>query len=194
LKDKLAPQPVARALRYAAGGISGAAQRTQLVRARLERGAQGREGPVRAMANALKQEIAELEKDVLYLQDLLDQARLQDMAELGKELAASRRELARLAEKLRKAPDEAAKKELLAEVARLRERVNDLMQRMAELAKGIRDEHLNEEAVESVQKEQDLMSQLDDIQRKLQNDKVDEALKQLDQLGRQLEQLEQNLQ
>jgi hypothetical protein len=193
LRDKLAPQPVGRALRYAASGLSEAAQRTQLLRMRLDRGAAGHEGAVRGLANALRQEIAEEEKDVLYLEDLLDQARLADMAELGKELAASRRELARLAEKLRSKPDEATKKELLAEVARLRERINDLMQRMAELARGIRDEHLNEEAVKTAEQEQDLMSQLDDIQRKLQGDKVEEALKQLDALGRQLEQLEQNL-
>ncbi len=191
--DELAPKSVARALKYAASGLSEAAQRTEMVRARLEHGTAGREGIARALVSALRQEIAEEEKDVLYLEDLLDQARLNDMAELSKELAASRRELARLAEKLRSAPDEATKKEVLAEVARLRDRINELMQRMSELAKGIRDEHMNEEAVQTAQKEQDLMSQLDDIQRKLQGDKVDEALKQLDQLGRQLEQLEQNL-
>ena len=194
VKDKLAPQPVARALKYAASGLSEAAQRTQLTRARLSHGLQNYQNADRGLQNALKQEIAEEEKDVLYLEDLLDQARLADMAELGKELAASRRELARLAEKLRKAPDESTKKELLAEVSRLRERINDLLQRMSELARGIRDEHLNEEAVKTAQEEKDLMAQLDDIQRKLQGDKIDEALKQLDQLGKQLEQLEQSLQ
>jgi hypothetical protein len=109
-------------------------------------------------------------------------------------MAASRRELARLAEKLRKVPDEQTRKELLAEVERLRERIQDLMSRMAELAKGIRDEHLNREAMESVEKEQDLLGQLSDIQKKLQSGNVDEALKELDSLGQQLEKLESELQ
>ena len=193
LKDKLAPKAVGRALRYAATSLAPALQRTSIARAPLSRGAQGREGAGRVFSAALQNEVREEEKDVLYLQDLLDRARLDAMQELGKELAASRRELARLAEKLRKAPNEATKKEVLAEVARLRERINDLMQRMGELARGIRDEHLNEEAVKTHEKEQDLMSQLDDIQKKLQGDKIDEALKQLDQLSQQLEKLEQNL-
>jgi len=191
--DKHAPQAVGRALRYAASGLSEAAQRTQIARLPLEHGAAGREGSARGFARALGTEVKEIEKDVLYLEDLLDQARLDDMAEIGKELAASRRELARLAEKLRNARDEETKKQILAEVARLRERINELMERMAELAKGIRDEHLNEEAVRAVQQEKDLLGKLDDIQKKLQGDKVDEALKELDQLGRDLERLEQQL-
>ena len=116
------------------------------------------------------------------------------MQELGKELAASRRELGRLAEKLRKAPDEETRKQLLSEVERMREHIQDLMSRMSELAKGIQDEHLNREAAEAVEKEQDLLGQLSDIQKKLQSGKVDEALKELDRLSQQLEKLEQDLQ
>ena len=194
IKDKLAPRAVGRALRYAASSLGPALQRTSLARAPLSHGAQGRDGNARQLAQALQNEIREEEKDVLYLEDLLDKARLDAMQELGKELAASRRELARLAEKLRKAPDEATKKEVLAEVERLRERIQDLMARMAELAKGIRDEHLNEEAMQSVEKEKDLLGQLSDIQKKLQNGKIDDALKDLDKLGQDLDKLEQQLQ
>ncbi|MFL5247778.1 MAG: DUF4175 family protein [Myxococcales bacterium] len=193
LKDKLTPKAIGRALRYAASGLSPAVRRTSLARAPLARGSEAGPSPVRALDRALRAEIAEEEKDILYLEDLLDRARIDAMQELGKELAASRRELARLADKLRKAPDEETKREVLAEVARLRERIQDLMQRMAEMAKGIRDEHLNQEAIENVEKQQDLLSQLSDIQRKLQSGKIDDALKQLDQLGQKLADLEKNL-
>jgi Domain of unknown function (DUF4175) len=193
LKDKLAPKAVGRALRYAASGLSPAVRRTSLARAPLSRGSENASGAARSLDRALKGEIAEEEKDILYLEDLLDRARIDAMQELSKELSASRRELARLAEKLRKAPDEETRRQALAEVERLRERIQDLMQRMAEMAKGIRDEHLNEEAVANVERQQDLLSQLSDIQRKLQSGKVDDALKQLDQLGQELDQLEKNL-
>ena len=192
LKDKLSPKGVGRALRYASSGLLQAVQRTSIARAPLSRGA-AQDGTARLFQHALRGEIAEEEKDVLYLEDLLDKARLDAIQELGRELAASRRELARLAEKLRRAPDEATKKEVLAEVERLRERIQELMSRMSELAKGIRDEHLNQEAVESVQKEQDLLGQLSDIQKKLQSGKVEDALKQLDELGAQLDKLEKDL-
>jgi len=194
LKDKLAPRAVGRALRYASTGLGPAIQRTSLSRAPLSRGSAGREGTARGLATALANEIREEEKDILYLEDLLDRARLDAMQELGKELAASRRELSRLAEKLRKAPDDATRKELLAEVERLRERIQDLMSRMSELAKGIQDEHLNQEAAQSMEKQQDLLSQLSDIQKKLQSGKIDDALKDLDRLSQQLEKLENDLQ
>ena len=194
LKDKLAPRAVGRALRYASTSLSPALQRTSIARAPLSHGAQARDGSVRNFGLALQNEIREEEKDVLYLQDLLDRARLDAMQELGKEMAASRRELTRLAEKLRKAPDEATRKELLAEVEHLRERIEELMQRMSELARGIQDEHLNQEAAQSMEREQDLLGQLSDIQKKLQAGKVDEALKELDRLSQQLEKLEKDLQ
>src|SRR5204863_364979 len=180
--------------RYASTGLGPAVHRTSLARAPLSRGASGRDGALRGFNGALQAEIREEEKDVLYLEDLLDRARLDAMQEQGKELAASRRELAGLAEKLRKAQDEDTKKELLSEVERLRERIQDLMSRMSELAKGIQDEHLNREAAEAMQKEQDLLGQLSDIQKKLQNGKIDDALRQLDKLSQQLERLEKDLQ
>jgi len=194
LKDKLAPKAVGRALRYASTSLGPALQRTSIARAPLSRGTEGHEGAARNFRSALANEIREEEKDVLYLQDLLDRARLDAIQELGKELAASRRELARLAEKLRKANDEETKTELLSEVERLRERIQDLMARMSELARGIQDEHLNREAAESMEKEQDLLGQIVDIQKKLQAGKVDEALKQLDRLSQQIEKLERDLQ
>ena len=193
IRDKLAPREVGRALRYAASSLGPAVRRTSLSRAPLSRGSAGLDGAQRNFARALQAEIAEEEKDILYLQDLLDKARLDAMQEIGKELAASRRELARLADKLRKAPDEETKRQILSEVERMRERIQDLMARMQEMARGIRDEHLNAEAMENVERQQDLLSQLSDIQRKLQSGKVEDALKQLDQLGQDLEKLEKGL-
>ena len=57
---------------------------------------------------------------------------------------------------------------------RLKDRINDILQRMQEMAKSIQDEHLNEDAMKAME-ENDLVSQLNDIQKKLQGDKVDEA-------------------
>src|SRR5207248_3849542 len=136
---------------------------------------------------------AKEEKDGRYGRDFLAKAGPDASKGIGKRRAAARRGLARLAEKLRKAPDEETKRQILSEVERMRERIQDLMARMQEMARGIRDEHLNAEAMENVERQQDLLSQLSDIQRKLQSGKVEDALKQLDQLGQDLEKLEKSL-
>jgi myosin heavy subunit len=47
--------------------------------------------------------------------------------------------------------------------------------------------------MQNLERQQDLLSQLSDIQRKLQSGNVDEALKQLDKLGQDLERLEKSL-
>jgi hypothetical protein len=204
-KDKLAPKALGRALRNVQQQLSPLVLRTQGARAPFLPPATGAatpglqapqalEGARRGLAHALSAEVQEEEKDVLYLEDLLDKARLEDLAEVQRELARDRRELARLAEQLRSTKDAAAQKALLDEVARLRDRVQELLQRMAEMAKGIQDEHLNQEAVETVQKEQDLLTQLSEVQKKLQSGDVDAALSQLDALGQQLDKLEKQLQ
>ena len=54
----------------------------------------------------------ELEKGVLYLEQLLDKRRAEDLVRLAKDLAERRRDLADLMEKYRAAPTEEAKKEL----------------------------------------------------------------------------------
>ena len=192
-KDKLAPRALGRALKYVASGISPLVQRTMIARAPFARSMPGSAGAQKQLARALEGEVREEEKDVLYLDDLLDHARIDDVQELQRELKKSREELKRLAEKLRSAPDEATKKQILAEVQRLRERVTELMQRMAEMAKGINDEHLNQDAAQSIDKENDVMAQLSDVQKKMQAGDVDAALSELAKLDENLEKLEKNL-
>ena len=54
----------------------------------------------------------ELEKDVLYLEQLFDKRRAEDLVRMAKDLASRRRELASLLEKYKQAPSEQAKKDL----------------------------------------------------------------------------------
>ncbi len=191
--DKLAPRALGRALKYVASGLSPLVQRTVIARAPLSKPGAATPGALKLLARALGNEMAEEEKDVLYLSDLLDQSRLDDIRQLREEMKRSREELKKLAEKLKNAPDEQTKKQVLAEVERLKDRAQELMKRLQQLAKGVNDEHLNQEALESAQKEQDLMSQLNDVQKKMQSGDTDAALSELDKLNKTLEQLEQNL-
>ncbi|WP_246357711.1 DUF4175 family protein, partial [Pyxidicoccus fallax] len=139
------------------------------------------------------EEIDEAEKDILYLESLLDRQKLEALQDLAKQLANERRELSNLVEQYKNNPDDAARQAVMEQIQQLKQRINELMQRMAEMRKGIRDEHLNAEALQEMMKEQDLQSALDDVEKLMREGKTDEALAKLQQLGMQMDEMLQNL-
>jgi hypothetical protein len=134
-------------------------------------------------------EIRETEKDVLYLEALLDKQKLQDLRELAQQLSRERRELASLIEQYKQTQDPKLQQQILEQVKALRERIDELMQRMSELASGIRDEHLNAEALKQMMEEKDLSSGLDQIEKLMREGKAEEALAELQKLAMQMEQM-----
>jgi hypothetical protein len=195
-KDK-SPEQLWQALALVAAGLKEKANATYNARTGaanwLRRGADAESDLVRRVARAVEVEIAEEEKDVLYLEALVDQQRIADLAALSKELSAKRRELADLLEKYRSAPDDAARDRLIKELARLKERMAALMQRMAELSKSINDEHFNAEALKEMGESQEMMDTFDKLQELLYQGKVEEAMKEMEKLGQKLDSLEQKL-
>ena len=133
------------------------------------------------------EEINELEKDVLYLESLLDRQKLEALQELAKQLANERRELASLIEEYKAKPDEQTREQVMQRIQEMRGRIEELMQRMAELRQGIRDEHLNAEALQDMMKDQDMTSALDDVERLMREGKTDEALAKLQELSMQMD-------
>ncbi|MBI3185344.1 MAG: DUF4175 family protein [Myxococcales bacterium] len=147
----------------------------------------------RRLVQAAVAEIAGTERNVLYLESLLDRQKMRELRELALQLQRDRRELASLIEQFRQTKDEKLKEDILREVQRMRERIDELMRRMGELAKGIRDEHLNQEALRELMRERDLSSALDEMERLLREGKVEEALAKLQELAMQMEEMLQQL-
>jgi hypothetical protein len=145
--------------------------------------------PAKRLSKALEEEIAETEKDVLYLESLLDRQKLQDLKEVAKQLANDRRELASLVEQFKQTHDPKLQESILRQVQALRARINEAVQRMAQLAKVIRDEHLNAEALSHMMPERDTQSELDDIERLMREGKADEALAKLQEMAQQMEEM-----
>jgi DNA-binding phage protein len=197
-RDPASPRELAAALGNVAGGLRVAEQRLTQYRAMVGQSLRARVRPdaslARAMTAADDALDRELEKGILYLEQLLDKRRAEDLVALAKDLAKKRRDLANLAEKYQKTPTEQGKKELLAEIGRMKERVRDLLQRMSELSKGFNDEHMNEEALEELAKSQDLMGGLDEAEKKLAQGDVEGALKALDQMASAMDQMVAGLQ
>lgn len=195
-KNKDAPAELWTALVNISDGLQAKVQNTATTRKLALRIAKSRPNDVdlsKRLIRVVEQEIAEEEKDVLYLEALIDRHKIQDLKELAKELANERRELANLVEQYKKTNDENAKQQILQQVAEMRQRINELMQRMAELSKGIRDEHFNAEAVNEMLKEKDMAGAMDEIDKLLREGKVDEALKKLQEMSMQMEEMVQNM-
>jgi hypothetical protein len=132
---------------------------------------------------------AELEKGILYLEALLDKQRAEDLVRLAKDLGKRRSELADLLEKFKAAPTEAAKKELLARISRMKDRVKELLARMSESARGFNDEHMNAEAMAEMSRSQDMAGGLDEVEQLLAKGDVEGAMKALDRMASSLDKM-----
>lgn len=145
------------------------------------------------LPHVVRREIDHTEKSVLYLEAMLDREKLAALKSLSEQLKEDRRELTRLLEEFKKTPDEGVQKALLEQMQNLRERMTELMNRMAELAKGIRDEHFNKEAMEEMLKEQDLGKALDDVEKLVKEGKAEEAMARMQELSMQLDEMLKDL-
>ena len=192
-KDRSAPRQLPAALANVGASLRAVEQdltqlRTTLARMlRFRLGSQG--GLLDRVAELDGKLDRELEKDILYLEEFFDRQRAEDLLQAAKDLAARRRDLAAVLEQYRKAPSEQAKKELLAQVARMKSRMQAMLRRMGELAKGINDEHMNQEALAELAKSKDAMGGLDEIEKLLAKGDVEGAMKALDQLGNAMQEM-----
>ena len=145
------------------------------------------------LTRVVQEEIAALEKDALYLEALLDQQRMEELKELASQMAREQRELASLIEQFQNTRDPALQERILKQVAALRSRMNELLRRMGELQKSIRDEHFNVEAMQELAKQQDMQGGLEEIEKLLKDGKTEEALARLQQLQAQMNDLQSRL-
>jgi Domain of unknown function (DUF4175) len=137
----------------------------------------GDNDPSARLARAASEEIAQLERDVLYLESLLDRSRVEELRELNQELARDQRELAQLIERFQQTRDPALREQMLRQVANLRQRMNDAMRKAMAMARTVHDEHFNLESLG-----QGMSSTLDEIEKLLREGKTQEALAKLQQM------------
>lgn len=147
----------------------------------------------RRLARAAEAEISELEKDVLYLEALIDRERLEQLREMARELANDRRELSSLLEEYKQSQDAETREQILRQLTELRQRMAELSRKMADLMAQIRDEHLNAEAMQEMLDEENMGDALDEVEKLVREGKTDEALKKLQELAMQMEQMLQSL-
>jgi len=197
LRDRASPREVGRALENVASQLRAAEQRVTANRQALMR-ALGLRQPAEAIAPSLAAADRALEeameRGVLYLEQLFDKQRAEELLRMAKDLASGRRDLAQALEKLREAPSDAARQEAMAQLRRLRQRLDALMARMAETARGFHDEHMNAEAMAELSRQKSMGSGLDAAEQALQRGDVAAAMKALDEMAGQIDQMVAGLQ
>lgn len=91
--------------------------------------------------------VAELEEDVLWLSDLLGRAKLDAAQGALDRLAATRARMRKLLEQLKKSDDPSRRAELMAEIARARSELRDILERMSEAENDVPSDFVNYEAL-----------------------------------------------
>jgi hypothetical protein len=192
-RDRAGPREVATALDNVAGQLRAAEQRVTVVRGSVAQAYRIRSSPDRSLVGTMKIADAnldtQLENGILYLEKLLDKQRAEDLVRLAKDLAAKRRDLADLMAKFKAAPTEEGKRELLARISRMKDRVKELLSRMAEMSRGFNDEHMNEEALAELERSQDLGAQLEGVEKMLAKGDVEGAMRELDKMASQMDRM-----
>lgn len=189
-KDEMAWKPLVLALQNMKRRLTDASYQTQwTMRAvGLDRKASKRE--LRSLSRLRTWRISILEKDLLYLEDLLDMDRLNDLQHLAEQLARDQKRLADLMEKYKKAPDEETRRAIMDEIARIKQRIAKLLARQREVLSSVRDEYFNPDALKKLMSDRLSMSSLDRIQKLLMEGKVDQAMAELEKLRKQIANLQ----
>ena len=147
----------------------------------------------RRLSVSLATDLQHSEKNVLYLEALLDRARLDAIRELADQLREDRKELSRLLEEFVRTKDSASQQALLEQMQALKQRMLELQQRMAELSKGIRDDFMNAEALRQMQEDMGLESKLDEVEELVKKGDAEAALKKMQELSMELDQFLESL-
>jgi len=189
LKDSGQEKGIAIALRNVARAEGRRASATSDERDSLSVSPRVSQGAPDQASPALNEEINGLERDVSYLEALLDQATTDDLSALLRELTMRRLELSELLERYREHPTPELKEQIMALFDRLKARSAELASRMQQLAKGLSNQpHLNLEALPK-----GIGSNLSQVEQALAAADIDQALKSLDQLAGQLDTLQSEL-
>jgi hypothetical protein len=133
----------------------------------------------RRVAQAQQTATAQLERDIIYLDDLLALQRIDELKATAQELLASQRNLQELLEKYRETQDPALRAMLEQQIRDLRDQMTELLAKMARIKEGLPGEYRNIEAASMLK----LDDQLDRLEQLLNAGDLEAAARELEQLA-----------
>lgn len=145
--------------------------------------------PNKARASRVKRHqdgmIKRLEKNVVYLADLLNDQRLIDAQALAKDLRQEQENLRKALQEYKDAPTD-EKRALIAQAIKdIKRRMQEIMAELSQLKTSIPQDFVNQDALDT----KDTQEQLDEMQKKLEEGDLDAAMEALDKMLAQTERM-----
>jgi DNA repair exonuclease SbcCD ATPase subunit len=193
-KDPLGRPQVADAFEQARVGLRRDARRMRSAHQGAFRSFERAKKPIdvrsKTVAQSQDKMVASLEKNVVYLADLLNDQRMIDAEALAKELREQQQALKKALEDYKNAPTEEKRKVLADAIKEIRNRIDEITKEMAKLSSQIPQDFMNTDALEMKGSQQ----QMDEVQRMLEEGDLEGAMQALDRMLQQTEQMLSQLQ
>lgn len=132
----------------------------------------------RSLQNDQNTLVAKLEKHILYLEDLLNTAKLEEARQIAEDMRRTQQTLQELLDQYRKSPDDDTRRALLDEIESLRQDLKKLMERLATIERDIPDEYFNQESF----KQEEILDKTASLDQLIEEGKLDEAADMLNQM------------
>jgi len=181
-KDPLGQKPIAVAFESARKdlqrGTRSKAVALDEARAHFERTQKADDRRARNVGSRQSEVVADLEKNVVYLADLLNDQRLIDAEALTKALRAEQENLRKALEAYKASPTDDQRRLLMAAIQDIKKRIQEISAELAKLRGSIPTDLMNPEALESG----DQMAEMDKVQKMIEEGDLDGAMKQLEKM------------
>jgi hypothetical protein len=133
--------------------------------------------------------VERLEKDILYLDELVQRARVKEAQKLVADMKAAQQDLKTLLQQYKDSGDPQARDALLDEIRRMQEQLAQLAGKLAELRRELPDEHLNEDAF----KGDEMFDKASSLDEMIEEGRLDDAAAALEQMLEQTQKMVDDL-
>ena len=123
------------------------------------------------------EEVVEVENIILFLNELIQKQKLDEVLDTGKNLIQSQNNIENLLDKLRKGEDAKLNEQVLSELKHIEETIQQMMEKLMKMAEGEHmDEFLNADALKNIE-QNDIMKELSAMKDAFNKGDLNEALK-----------------
>ncbi len=122
------------------------------------------------------EEVVEVENIIIFLNELIQKQKLDDVLDTGKNLIQSQQNIEKLLEKLRQGEDSQLNEKALAELKRVEDTIQQMMEKLMKMAQSEHmDEFLNADALKNIE-QNDIMKEMNAMKEAFEKGDMDAAL------------------
>ena len=195
--DKLTPKEVHLALAGRLGELEKALTAEKSMVAVNGGGLVQRSDPsIRSVSRANETTLEKVEQTIVLIEALVARLGLEELMALTDEIKASTQRLRSLIQEYKQAPTDALKQRIRRDIQRLKSRIQEIRERIAKLRQKLPEEFLNMEGLKDNKISEGLEkteSQLDDLDKMLEEGRLEDALKAIEDMEQSLEALSKQL-